>query len=348
MAIEPKVSKQIGGFVTVSNYPCRMAKINSPKKSAVGKPGQPGNQSPSAFAKPFLRWAGGKRRLTGLLMESFPDDYDSGKNRFFEPFVGGGALAFATGDSSRVPFVPGKNLYINDANPDLVIVYEVVRDQLKELIAELREMSSDVSKKAYEEVRASDPKSKVKRAARFIYLNKTCFNGLWRVNSSGQFNVPWGQLKNPLIYDPEHLANCSIRLQNSTITNESFFKAVKSTRSGDVVYFDPPYIPLSTTASFSQYSKADFGLTDHEELAETIKMLTHKGVFVILSNSDTEDTRKIFKGTLTLRQISMNRSISAASGSRKPVNEVIGTNFPIKRGSLLSELPVISRQKVEI
>jgi DNA adenine methylase len=325
-----------------------MAKTVSSRRGADIKPEHAEKQPSSTQLKPFLRWAGGKRRLTGLLMESFPEHFSNEKSRFYEPFVGGGALAFATGDSSSFPYIPGKNLYINDSNPDLVIVYRIIRDQLQELVSELNTLSLDVSKKAYETVRASNPRSEVKRAARFIYLNKTCFNGLWRVNASGQFNVPWGQLKNPLIYDPEQLAKCSERLKNATISNEDFHKAVRSAREGDLVYFDPPYIPLSVTASFSQYAKGNFGLSDHEILADTIKALTSKGVFVILSNSDTEDTRRIFKSSLTLRQISMNRSISAASGSRKPVNEVIGTNFPAPRGSLLSALPVISRQKAGI
>jgi len=325
-----------------------MANTISSRRGPAVKPGHLGSQLSGTQIKPFLRWAGGKRRLTGLLMETFPEHFKNSKSRFYEPFVGGGALAFATGDSNNFPFVPGKNLYINDSNPDLVIVYKTLRDKFDELIAELNILSSDVSKKAYEEVRASNPRSEVKQAARFIYLNKTCFNGLWRVNSSGQFNVPWGQLKNPLIYDPAQLAKCSERLKNSSISNENFTSAVKSAREGDLVYFDPPYIPLSVTASFSQYAKGNFGLSDHEVLAETIKTLTSKGVFVVLSNSDTEDTRRIFKSSLTLRQISMNRSISAASGSRKPVNEVIGTNFPSARGTLLSALPVISRLKAGI
>ena len=295
--------------------------------------------------RPFLRWAGGKRRLAELLIDSFPANFDASKNKFYEPFVGGGALTFATGNPAIEFFIPGKNLHINDSNPDLVIVYKVVRDNLGDLIFELEKLARDITREAFVTVRSSNPKTDVKRAARFIYLNKTCFNGLWRVNSSGQFNVPWGQLKNPLIFDRDQLAICSTRLQKARITNGSYSQAVKSAAEGDLVYFDPPYIPLTPTASFSQYAKDNFGLDDHKKLAQTIDELTSKGVYVLLSNSDTEMTRKIFKSSVTLRQISMNRSISASSGSRSPVNEVIGTNFPIRRGTLLSSLPLISRQR---
>ena len=325
-----------------------MSKIVPSLKAAREKSLAHKSDVASVAIKPFLRWAGGKRRLTGLLMEAFPENFDPKSGRFFEPFVGGGALSFATGDSTKKPYILGRNLFINDANPDLVIVYTVVRDNLAALISELEKLSLDVSKQAYEFVRSSNPKSDVKRAARFIYLNKTCFNGLWRVNSSGQFNVPWGQLKNPLIFDANQLTLCSKRLKGSKITNGGFKDSVKSARQGDLVYFDPPYIPLTSTASFSQYAKANFGLQDHIDLANTIAELTSRGVNVILSNSDTEMTREIFQKSLTLRQISMNRSISASSGSRQPVNEVIGTNFRVKKGTLLAGLELISKQRAGV
>jgi DNA adenine methylase len=295
--------------------------------------------------QPFLRWAGGKRRLTNLLIQAFPPGFDPMQNKFFEPFIGGGALMFATGNKSAELFIPGKNICINDSNPDLVIVYRVIKNQLPELLKELEKLSRDLSKEEFERIRSSSPKTNVSRAARFIYLNKTCFNGLWRVNSSGQFNVPWGKLKNPLIFDPMNLEACRKRLAGSKITSGGFAEAVKSAKRNDLVYFDPPYLPLSPSSSFSQYAKDNFGVPDHEELAETIDRLTRKGVSVILSNSDTPETRRIFGKTLTLRQILMNRSISAAAHARTPVNEVIGTNFAVKKGSEISELKVISRSR---
>lgn len=301
--------------------------------------------SPMKPPQPFLRWAGGKRRLTSLLIQAFPTEFDPAVNRFFEPFIGGGALMFATGNKNSDLFIPGKNILINDSNPDLVIVYKVIKRKLPELLQALKKLSRDLSKEEFERVRSSSPKTDISRAARFIYLNKTCFNGLWRVNSTGQFNVPWGKLVNPLIFDPINLEACRMRLVGAKITCGSFSTAVKDSTKGDLVYFDPPYLPLSPSASFSQYAKDNFNVRDHEELAELISELTERGVFVILSNSDTPETRRIFGKSLTLRQISMNRSISAAAHARKPVNEVLGTNFLVKRGSDIAGLKVISRSR---
>jgi DNA adenine methylase len=291
--------------------------------------------------KPFLRWAGGKRKLTNLLIDAIPTKFNPTEHRFFEPFVGGGALMLALGNTNAPIFVPGKNLFINDMNPDLVSTYKVIRDEVNELIADLTVMGSDLTKRQFEAVRAMTPRDEVERAARFIYLNKTCFNGLWRVNSSGQFNVPWGKLKNPLIFDEQNLLAVSHRLQKAKITNQDYQEATEKVSEGDFVYFDPPYLPISSSASFSQYAKADFNEKNHRQLAETIKKLKKKKAFVILSNSDTKLTREIFGPLMNLHQISMQRSISAAAGSRKPVNEILGTNFPIKRGSTISMLKEI-------
>lgn len=137
---------------------------------------------------------------------------------------------FATGNKNAEVYIPGKNLVINDANPDLVIVYKVIKNQLPELLTELQKLSKDLSKDEFERVRSSSPTTNVTRAARFIYLNKTCFNGLWRVNSSGQFNVPWGKLKNPLIYDVANLEACRKRLIGSKITTGGFSEAVMSAK----------------------------------------------------------------------------------------------------------------------
>ena len=292
--------------------------------------------------KPFLRWAGGKRKLTTLLMDAIPDQFNPKENRFFEPFVGGGAMMLALGNPNAPRYIKGKNLFINDMNPDLITTYQVIRDDVDGLISHLRILECDLSKEHFEKIRADNPTTKIEKAARFIYLNKTCFNGLWRVNSSGEFNVPWGKLQNPLIFDQNNLQAVSNRLKNSKITKKDFREAIERVQEGDLVYFDPPYIPLSSSSSFSQYAKANFNEENHRELAQTIKMLKKKKAFVILSNSDTRLTREIFGSILKLHQISMNRSISASAGSRKSVNEVIGTNFPLKKESMISSLKRIS------
>jgi DNA adenine methylase len=298
------------------------------------------NATPKAPV-PFLKWAGGKRKLSQLIISAFPHDFDPKVNRYFEPFIGGGALTFALGNQHSKIYVPGKNLYINDMNPDLVNTYKIIRDDVDSLIYELKKFEKLNTADSFYEIRATLYSDKVSQAARFIYLNKTCFNGLWRVNSRGFFNVPFGSYKNPNILDTENLRLCSKRLQKSKISHGDYVKAVSKAVKGDVVYFDPPYIPLTKTAAFSQYAKEDFGLGDQETLALTIKALTARGVRVILSNSDTPQTRKIFGKHLILRQILVARTISAQASTRKSVYEVIGTNYRLTKDVDLQKLKVI-------
>jgi DNA adenine methylase len=275
---------------------------------------------------PFLRWAGGKRQLLDSITSCLPDIDAS--TRFFEVFVGGGAVMFKLGEKDFPSFIPGKRLIINDVNPDLVATYRTVRDDLASLFDELEEMSKDTTKVKFEAVRRMQPKTDVEKAARFIYLNKTCFNGLWRVNGKGDFNVPWGKLKNPTIYSPELLSACSERLQGAQIRCAPFATALSDAKKGDLVYLDPPYIPLSASASFSKYAQHDFSVIDHYSLAGVIQGLTERGVRIMLSNSDTELTRHIYR-KLGLWQVSASRSISAASSSRGRVKELIGVNYHI-------------------
>lgn len=303
----------------------------------------PKKPSTTSFPIPFAKWAGGKRKLAPLLIETFPEEFDPLKHRYFEPFIGGGALMFALGNPASPLNIPGKNLFINDLNPELTNTYEVIRDNVSALIKELELLTKRINEKSFYEIRATVPRGKVARAARFIYLNKTCFNGLWRVNSKGEFNVPFGKSKNPSLFVEDNLRACSKRLKGCTITNTSFEKAVAKARKGDLVYFDPPYIPLSASASFAAYAKEGFNLSDQELLAETIQKLSARGVFVLLSNSDTPMTRKIFRKTLTLRKVLMSRSISSSGSTRMPVFEVLGMNYSHLRGSAMGELDLISR-----
>jgi DNA adenine methylase len=313
---------------------------------------------------PFLKWAGGKRKITSLLAESFPSGFHEHNGTYFEPFVGGGALALSLGDELLGGSVPGSRIHINDMNPDLVQTYIVIRDSLPQLIEKLDTMSLEfmslgmppektesqiqsgpitLKNRAdyFYAVRAMQPSDYVDIAARLIFLNKTCFNGLWRVNSKGKFNVPYGHHKNPSLYDLANLKECSRRLQGAQISHTEFNEVVSSTKKHDLVYFDPPYIPLNLTSSFSQYSKNDFGLDDQERLARTIEELTSRGVYVILSNSDTPQTREIFGGVVTLRRLLMPRFISASASKRAPVYEVIGTNFEVSSRSPLNEVELV-------
>jgi len=291
---------------------------------------------------PFLRWAGGKRKLAELISDSFPATFWDSSNKFYEPFVGGGALMLHLGDEGSAKYVPGERIVINDMNPDLICTYLAIRDDVESLISQLEILSNDFSKERYLEIRQQHHLQGVERAARFIYLNKTGFNGLWRVNSKGLYNVPWGQLKNPSLFDRDLLMLISMRLRGSEITHSNFEECVENAKAGDLVYFDPPYIPLSDSASFSQYAMADFGLTQQKELAATIKDLKDNSVHVVLSNSDTPLSREIFGSVLNLYQIDASRAIAAKASSRGSVKEIIGTSFSISEKNLPAEMKVIS------
>ena len=214
-------------------------------------------------------------------------------------------------------------------NPDLVVTYEVIQRDVENLIIKLDSLSKDLSKEAYLKIRAEVPDDPVERAARFIYLNKTGFNGLWRVNNKGIYNVPWGQLKNPTIYAKQNLLECSARLVGAEITHLDFSDALAQAKAGDVVYFDPPYIPLTASSSFSKYAKNDFSLENQIELKNSIMDLTSRKVNVILSNSDTPETREIFGKCLNLYQIEAARAISAKASSRGKVKEILGFNYSL-------------------
>ena len=291
---------------------------------------------------PFLRWAGGKRKLAGLISSCIPDSFWNSSYKFYEPFVGGGAVMLHLGNSESGKYVEGARLHINDMNPDLICTYQVIQNEVEELILQLDILSKDLSKDKYYEIRAQQSLEGIERAARFIYLNKTGFNGLWRVNGEGHYNVPWGQLKNPTIFEAETLRQTSRRLVDTTITHTEYLTAVNSAVSGDVVYFDPPYIPLSSSSSFSQYAMADFGLNEQNQLAQTIEILKSKSVDVILSNSDTELSREIFGNVMNLYQIDASRAIAAKASSRGSVKEIIGTTMRISEELLPPEMTPIS------
>lgn len=282
--------------------------------------------------QPILRWAGGKRQLLEVLLAVRPLRFDLRKNNYFEPFLGGGALFFSLASQLSNLEVDsleenGRSFFLSDTNNELINFYKVVRDQPKLLIKNATLLARSKAEKDFYEVRESSPQSQVGRAAKLLYLNRLCFNGLYRVNSKGGFNVPYGRLKNPTICNEELILVCSAWLKNAEIFTEHFSAATNRAKSGDLVYFDPPYLPLSKTASFSSYAKEEFNEDSHRELAAIIHGLTEKGVNVILSNSDTPLSREIFRN-LNLYSVSASRSISASSKSRGRVQELIGTNYP--------------------
>ena len=281
---------------------------------------------------PFIRWAGGKSKLAELIISTFIDDFDVSKNRFFEPFVGSGAVSFQMGRH-----IIGKNLIINDVNPDLIITYKQIQTNLPELLKELKKLKNKISEDEYYKVRNSQPSKEVQIAARFIYLNKTSFNGLWRVNSTGEYNVPFGKIKNPTIINQPLLEADSAFLKGAKIRKGSYTSAVNDAKEGDVVYLDPPYIPVNETANFSKYAQDDFLEIDQWALAGAIKGLTSKGVKVILSNSDTALTDKIFGDILELRTLNVRRSIGASAETRVMAKEILGFSYP-PSGELIKSL----------
>lgn len=288
-----------------------------------------------AHPEPFLRWAGGKRQLVDLLLDALPEDFDLSRHRFYEPFIGGGALTFALAHTPAGTRVPTRTqtrknrpLVIGDVNDELTNLYETVRDRVDELIEALTDISADTSRDAYYQLRDHSPTNHVDRAARTLALNRLSFNGLYRVNSHGRFNVPYGDVKNPKVCDPELLRACSAWLQHADIRHGPFSSTVSDAQPGDVVYLDPPYLPLTATASFSRYAINDFGELDHYALDGVIRGLCERGVRVILSNSNTPATRHIFSNHLNLYVLVATRSISARATSRKPVEEVLGLNYP--------------------
>jgi DNA adenine methylase len=279
--------------------------------------------------QPLLRWAGGKRKLATTICDLFPSEFWESQGRYFEPFLGGGAVALSVasqcGGSDR--------LFLSDCNDELINLYTVVQNQPENLIEYLKNSNYTNSSNCYYEVRSQVAHDPVSQAARTLYLNATCFNGLYRTNSQGGFNVPFGKLNNPDIHKIDLIRKFSSTLKKATfsVCNFDELEVAHSPDNSDLVYFDPPYIPISITSSFTTYAKDGFGLDAQKQLSTVIKRLVDKGVSVVLSNSDTEDTRKIFGDTgLTFYRVSMSRSISAQSTSRGNVYEVLATNVPLK------------------
>ena len=270
-------------------------------------------------AKPFIKWVGGKRQLLSQFRDLYPlpDKFDIECNTYFEPFVGGGAVFFDIQPYSAV---------LSDINKELVTTYQVIKTQPEKLISALQKHKHD--KEYYLQLRAKNPNkmSDVNVAARFIYLNRTGFNGLYRVNKSGGFNVPFGRYKNPKICDAENIRNVSTLLQNVEIKHRDYREVVKEAKAGDFIYFDPPYIPLNPTSSFTSYTKDGFGIRQQEELRDVFACLAEKGCFVMLSNSDTPLTRELYRD-FNVHSVQAGRAINSNGGKRGKVGEVVVCNY---------------------
>ena len=269
----------------------------------------------------FLKWAGGKLQLIEQFENLFPHNF----RNYYEPFVGSGAVFFYVKSKLK----PNK-VILSDTNGELINCFIVVRDRTSELVELLLNHRKRHSKEYYYAVRTIQPNrlDSVDRAARFIYLNKTCFNGLYRVNSKGQFNVPFGDYVNPSIFDKNTLFQASQLLQDVHLQVSTFEKVLDFAGKDDFVYFDPPYIPLSKTSSFTRYSKSDFTMKEQKRLSEVFRILNSRGCFVMLSNSDHALTRELYrdyeKNTVMVRA---KRMINSVGSKRGAINEVVVTNY---------------------
>ncbi len=264
-------------------------------------------------AAPFLKWAGGKSQLLEPILSRLPDPIEG---TYFEPFIGGGAVFFELARAKRI-----RRARLSDRNAELVTTYRAVRDEVERVIEAL---AAHVNQEEhYYAVRALDPStlSPAECAARTIFLNRVGYNGLYRVNASGRFNVPFGRYRNPKICDPDGLRHVSRSLAIADLAVADFEESCGRAVAGDVVYLDPPYLPVSKTASFTSYS-GRFDEDEHARLASTFASLVDRGAFVLLSNSDTPLSRKLYQG-FKVDTVEATRAINSRGDRRGVVHEVL-------------------------
>lgn len=274
----------------------------------------------SLLITPVLKWAGGKRKLLQDIINHIPDKLSI----YYEPFLGGGAVFFSLQPSNAV---------VNDINDELINVYTAIRDNVEELIVDLKRHKNE--KDYFYKIRAKDRDkdeynklSSIKKASRIIYLNKTCYNGLFRVNQQGEFNAPFGRYKNPNIVNEKVLRKASDFFNKGNIIFKcgDFEEAVKGIKMDDFVYFDPPYDPVSDSANFTGYDRGGFGKAEQERLKNLCDRLNKKGAKFLLSNSATEYIIDLYKDyNITIVQAS--RAINSKGDKRGKVNEVLVKNY---------------------
>jgi DNA adenine methylase len=269
---------------------------------------------------PFVKWVGGKRQLLNEIEKHIPEQF----SRYYEPFVGGGAVLF---------HVQPKNAVINDSNEELVNLYNIIKESPEELIEDLKKYKNE--EKYFYEVRGIDREkekylelSNIQRASRIIFLNKTCYNGLFRVNSSGEFNSPFGRYKNPNIVNDVTIKAVGNYLSKNDIQilNTDYEKSLSKIRKGAFVYFDPPYDPISDSSSFTGYTKNGFDRTEQERLKKVCDKLNDKGVKFLLSNSSTEFIRDLYKD-YNIFSIKAKRAINSKGNGRGETTEVLVKNY---------------------
>lgn len=274
------------------------------------------------MAKPFLKWAGGKTQLLPQLLASAPPRIQT----YYEPFLGGGALFFALQREGRFD-----RAVLSDLNDDLINAFVQVRDAVDDVVAVLRAHAANYGTGArrrteYFYAVRQEPQLgfPVERAARMIFLNKTCFNGLYRVNSRGEFNVPHGSHAKPTICDEDGLRTASLALQGVEIRMSDFGCAIQDAKTRDFVYFDPPYVPVSDTSSFTAYTAESFGLDEQRRLADVAAELVSRDVSVLLSNSNHPDVQSLYqKRGMSARAVAAGRAINSVGTARGRVGEYL-------------------------
>lgn len=295
-------------------------------------------------AKPFLKWAGGKRQLLDQFKKRFPKELSKQGTikYFYEPFLGSGAVFFWVAQHCAI-----KKAYLNELNPEIYLCYIAIKKDVEAVIANLKEYNAQYKsstdkdrEELYYEVREEynssrehtnfkkyNAQSSPKRAAMTIFLNRTCFNGLYRVNSKGKFNVPFGRYHSPLICDTENLKNVSKLLQNVEISNDDFSVVKAKLKEDSFVYFDPPYKPVSETAKFTAYSADSFGDKDQERLAKLVRQIDPKAKIMLSNSAPKSDYfEKLYSG-FRIEKISATRLINCVAEKRGKVNEILVMNY---------------------
>jgi DNA adenine methylase len=273
--------------------------------------------------RPFVKWAGGKGQLLSELNKTIPRQF----NTYFEPFLGGAAMFLHLASKNMISIA-----YLSDTNEELIKAFKVVRDRVREVIEALNQHQKGYDKNPSEYYyRLRDeiqPRNYVEIAARFIALNKTCFNGLYRVNQNGKFNVPMGEYKKPLICDSSNLKNVSsvLRHSNAEIQCVDYREILLKAETNDFVYLDPPYDPVSYTSDFTAYTPDGFGRRNQEQLAIVFRKLSDRGCFVLLSNSDTAFIRKLYSD-YGIKEVDVQRAINCKGSKRTGHKELLISNY---------------------
>ena len=279
------------------------------------------NSFPTKSYQPFIKWVGGKRGLLEQILPLFPTNFEN----YYEPFLGGGAIFFELYSKG---LLKDKKVFLSDINAELINAYSVVKDNPYELIVALEEYKSKHSKEFYYKVRELDRQKEYKKvsdlekATRFIYLNKTCFNGLYRVNKKGYFNTPIGSYKNPNIADKDTILNASEALQDVILKHQTFKEVLNFAQKDDLVYLDPPYYPLTETSNFTSYDSNSFLKNEQLDLFEVFDKLADQKINVVKSNSDTFFIKDLYK-KFDINIVNANRFINSKSNGRGKINEVL-------------------------